>query len=194
MYFRRLARSCQRRGGGTIGQFCEYSEEQRNFWFLLLLALGVGLRLARVEVRVVVAVVVLVLVGLLLLDVALVLQGLPGEEEHRPGHDALADVVPDLEVSGEQGLCILIHLGIGIVRNSGGVEEVEEAVRLDLLRDRPHAPLALVLLLLLHLLHRQVLPLLPVNWTPCTLEDLWALKGEWVILRWFTLHLLTLPL
>ena len=117
MYFRRLARSCQRRGGGTIGQFCEYSEEQvvqqfceysveeqRNFWFLLLLALGVGLRLARVEVRVVVAVVVLVLVGLLLLDVALVLQGLPGEEEHRPGHDALADVVPDLEVSGEQGL------------------------------------------------------------------------------------------
>ena len=117
MYFRRLARSCQRHCGGTIGQFCEYSEEQvvqqfceysveeqRNFWFLLLLALGVGLRLARVEVRVVVAVVVLVLVGLLLLDVALVLQGLPGEEEHRPGHDALADVVPDLEVSGEQGL------------------------------------------------------------------------------------------
>ena len=104
-------------GGGTIGQFCEYSEEQvvqqfceysveeqRNFWFLLLLALGVGLRLARVEVRVVVAVLVLVLVGLLLLDVALVLQGLPGEEEHRPGHDALADVVPDLEVSSEQGL------------------------------------------------------------------------------------------
>ena len=104
MYFRRLVRSCQRQGGGTIGQFCEYSEEQRNFWFLLLLALGVGLRLARVEVRVVVAVLVLVLVGLLLLDVALVLQGLPGEEEHRPGHDALADVVPDLEVSGEQGL------------------------------------------------------------------------------------------
>ena len=69
-------------------------------------------------------------------------------------------------------LCILIHLGIGIVRNSGGVEEVEEAVRLDLLRDRPHAPLALVLLLLLHLLHRQVLPLLPVNWTACALEDL----------------------
>ena len=117
MYFRRLARGCQRHCGGTIGQFCEYSEEQvvqqfceysveeqRNFWFLLLLALGVGLRLARVEVRVVVAVVVLVLVGLLLLDVALVLQGLPGEEEHRPGHDALADVVPDLEVSGEEGL------------------------------------------------------------------------------------------
>ena len=92
-------------GGGTIGQFCEYSvEEQRNFWFLLLLALRIGLRLARVEVRVVVAVLVLVLVGLLLLDVALVLQGLPGEEEHRPGHDALADVVPDLEVSSEQGL------------------------------------------------------------------------------------------
>merc|ERR1719209_37845 len=28
MYFRRLVRSCQRQGGGTIGQFCEYSEEQ----------------------------------------------------------------------------------------------------------------------------------------------------------------------
>merc|ERR1712062_889794 len=177
MYFRRLARSCQRQGGGTIGQFCEYSvEEQRNFWFLLLLALGVGLRLARVEVRVVVAVVVLVLVGLLLLDVALVLQRLPGEEEHRPGNDALADVVPDLEVSSEQGLCILIHLGIGIVRNSGGVEEVEEAVGLDLLGDRPHAALALVLLLLLHLLHRQVLSLLPVNRTASALEDLRALK------------------
>merc|ERR1719220_3253183 len=77
MYFRRLVRRCQRRCGGTIGQFGEYSvEEQRNFWFLLLLALRVGLCLARVEVRVVVAVVVLVLVGLLLLDVALVLQGL----------------------------------------------------------------------------------------------------------------------
>ena len=76
-------------------------------------------------------------------------------------------------------LCILIHLGIGIVRNSGRVEEVEEAVGLDLLGDRPHAALALVLLLLLHLLHRQVLPLLPVDWTACALEDLWTLQ-YWV--------------
>ena len=73
--------------------------------FLLLLALGVRLSFARVKVGVVVAVVVVVvLVRFLLLAVALVLQRLPGEEEQRPGNDALADVVPDLEVSSEQGL------------------------------------------------------------------------------------------
>ena len=54
-------------------------------------------------------------------------------------------------------LCVLIHLSVWIVRNSGRIKEVEEAVGLDLLRDRPHAALALVLLLLLHLqVHIQV--------------------------------------
>merc|ERR1719225_2388030 len=80
-------------------------------------------------------------------------------------------------------------LGERIVRNCRRIKEVEEAVGLDLLGDRPHAPLALVLLLLLHLLHRQVLPLLPVNGTASALEDLRALKGERVILWRFTLHL-----
>ena len=56
------------------------------------------------------------------------------------------------------------------------LEEIEEAVGLDLLGDRPHAALALVLLLLLDLLHRQVLPLLPVNRAAGALEDFWALK------------------
>ena len=75
-------------------------------------------------------------------------------------------------------LCVLVHLGIGIVRNCRRIKEVEEAVGLDLLGDRPHAPLALVLLLLLHLLHRQVLPLLPVNGTASALEDLRALQRQ----------------
>ena len=74
-----------------------------------------------------------------------------------------------------QYLCVLIDLSIWVVRNSRRIKEVEEAVGLDLLGDRPHAALALVLLLLLHLLHRQVLPLLPVNGTTGALKDLRAL-------------------
>ena len=78
---------------------------QRSFWFLLLLALGVRLGFARVKVCVVVAVVVvLVLVRFLLLAVALVLQGLPGEEEDGSGDNSLADVVADLEVCSEECL------------------------------------------------------------------------------------------
>merc|ERR1719352_66158 len=178
MYFRRLAENCQRLGGGTR------LANSENTWcggafgfFLLLLALGVRLRFARIEVGVVVAVVVVViLVGLLLLAVALVLQSLAGEEEDGSGDDSLADVVPDLEIGGEECLCVLIDLSIWVVRNSRGIKEVEEAVCLDLLGDRPHAALALVLLLLLHLLHRQVLPLLPVNGATSALKDLRALK------------------
>ena len=78
---------------------------QRSLWFLLLLALGVRLGFARVEVCVVVAVVgVLVLVRFLLLAVALVLQGLPGEEEDGSGDNSLADVVADLKVCSEECL------------------------------------------------------------------------------------------
>merc|ERR1711971_1161633 len=157
MYFRRLAENCQRLGSGTRLANSENTRCGGAFgFFLLLLALGVRLRFAWIEVGVVVAVVVVViLVGLLLLAVALVLQRLAGEEEDGSGDDSLADVVPDLEISSEECLCVLIHLSIWVVGNSRRIKEVEEAVCLDLLGDRPHAALALVLLLLLH---RQVYP------------------------------------
>jgi hypothetical protein len=52
----------------------------------------------------------------------------------------------------------------------------------DLLCDDPDVALALVLLLLLDLLHRQVLPLLPVYGASLALEDLRALKPKGVVL------------
>ncbi len=52
----------------------------------------------------------------------------------------------------------------------------------DLLGDDPDVALALVLLLLLDLLHRQVLPLLPVYGAALALEDLRALKPKGVVL------------
>merc|ERR1711971_1172429 len=172
MYFRRLAENCQRLGSGTRLANSENTRCGGAFgFFLLLLALGVRLRFAWIEVGVVV-----ILVGLLLLAVALVLQRLAGEEEDGSGDDSLADVVPDLEISSEESLCVLIDLSIWVIRNSRRIKEVEEAVCLDLLGDRPNAALALVLLLLLHLLHRQVLPLLPVNGATGALKDLRALK------------------
>ena len=101
MYFIGLA------GGAALAalnsQSCEYWPTRLTP--LLLLALGVCLGFARVKVGVIVTVVIVViLVRFFLLTVALVLQGLAGEEEDGPGHDALPDVVPDLEVRSEQGL------------------------------------------------------------------------------------------
>jgi hypothetical protein len=52
----------------------------------------------------------------------------------------------------------------------------------DLLGDDPDVALALVLLLLLDLLHRQVLPLLPVYGAAFALKDLRALKPKGVVL------------
>ncbi len=52
----------------------------------------------------------------------------------------------------------------------------------DLLGDDPDVALALVLLLLLDLFHRQVLPLLPVYGAAFALEDLRALKPKGVVL------------
>jgi hypothetical protein len=52
----------------------------------------------------------------------------------------------------------------------------------DLLGDDPDVALALVLLLLLNLFHRQVLPLLPVYGAALALEDLRALKPKGVVL------------
>jgi hypothetical protein len=52
----------------------------------------------------------------------------------------------------------------------------------DLLGDDPDVALALVLLLLLDLLHRQVLPLLPVYGAALALEDLRTLKPKGVVL------------
>jgi hypothetical protein len=52
----------------------------------------------------------------------------------------------------------------------------------DLLGDDPDVALALVLLLFLDLLHRQVLPLLPVYGAALALEDLRALKTKGVVL------------
>ena len=75
-------------------------------------------------------------------------------------------------------LSILINLRVGIIRNNGRIEEVEEAVGLDLLGDGSDASLGLVFLLLLHLLHRQVLTLLPVDGAAGAFDDLGSLGSD----------------
>ena len=41
----------------------------------------------------------------------------------------------DLEVDSEDGLSLLVHLRLRVVRHGRGVEKVEEAVRFDLRQD-----------------------------------------------------------
>ena len=105
---------------------------------------------------------------------------LASEKENGSGDNSLPEVVPDLEVLLQQHLHLLVHLGVGVIRKSGGAKEVKEALGPHLLG---HG-LALVLAflhLLFHLLHRDVLSLLPVDLAPLTFEYLGTL---W---QWFQL-------
>ena len=60
-------------------------------------------------------------------------------------------------------LSILINFSVWVVGDNGRIEEVEEAVCLDLFGDGSDAAFGLVLLLLLNLLHSEIFALLPIN-------------------------------
>ena len=132
---------------------------------------------------------------------------LASEKENSSGDNSLPEVVPDLEVLLQQHLHLLVHISVGVIGKSGGTEEVKEALGPHLLG---HG-LALILAflhLLFHLLHRDVLSLLPVDLAPLTfkyLGTLWQwfqllskdlykthLKTERIIFVRFTLHAIVL--
>ena len=60
-------------------------------------------------------------------------------------------------------LSIFINFSVWVVGDNWRIEEVEEAVCLDLFGDGSDAALGLVLLLLLNLLHSEIFALLPIN-------------------------------
>ena len=83
-----------------------------------------------------------------------------------------------MHYNGSPHLCVFIHLSIGVIRDDGGVEEVEEAIRLDLLGHCPNAALGLVLLLLLDGFDCQVLVGLPVDGASLTSNKKWKVSVE----------------
>ena len=60
-------------------------------------------------------------------------------------------------------LSILVDFSVWVVGDNGRIEEVEEAVCLDLFGDGSDTAFGLVLLLLLNLLHSEIFALLPIN-------------------------------
>ena len=75
-------------------------------------------------------------------------------------------------------LGILVNLGVGIIRDNGRVEEIEEAVGLHLLGDGSNAAFGLVFLFLLDLFHCEVLPLLPLHRAAGALDDFRSLGHD----------------
>ena len=60
-------------------------------------------------------------------------------------------------------LSVFINFGVWVVGDNWRIEEVEEAVCLDLFGDSSDTAFGLVLLLLLNLFHSEIFALLPIN-------------------------------
>lgn len=101
-------------------------------------------------------------------------------EQNSAWNDASAQEVPDLEVSGENVLRLLVELRL-VLGNVWWVEEIEERVVRHLLGDGANGTASLMLLLLLDGLHRDVLARLPVDVASAALEDLRPFERERLI-------------
>ncbi len=64
-----------------------------------------------------------------------------GKVKDSPRHDSLTDVVTEFEVCRQQFLRFGVNLGLWVVGDGRGVEEVEKGVVLDRLRDGPDVAL-----------------------------------------------------
>ena len=80
---------------------------RKKIW-LLLFTLWVGAGFLRVEICVVFTsaaiIVIIIFVLLILIIITLLVQSLPSEEEHGPGHNSLSNVVTNLKIYLEQSL------------------------------------------------------------------------------------------
>ena len=73
-------------------------------------------------------------------------------------------------------LGILVNLSVGVVRDNGRVEEIEETVGLHLLGDGSNAAFGLMFLFLLDLFHCEVFPFLPLHCAASAFDDFWSLQ------------------
>jgi hypothetical protein len=139
----------------------------------------VGL-LVLVQVSVAVTLVVILVLVAFAIGAAVVIEHLASKIERSARNDTLADEVTNLEVCSEQVLEILVVIGLISVGigTLGRIEEVEERVLLDLLRDGPPQMRLLVLLNLLDHFLCYVLALLPVDRAAFAGDDLGTLIGE----------------
>ena len=81
------------------------------FWekiWLLLFTLWIGAGFLRVKICVIftsaTVIVIIIFVLFILIIITLLVQSLPGEEEHSPGHNSLPYVVTNLKVNCEERL------------------------------------------------------------------------------------------
>jgi len=141
-----------------------------------------GKSLGVVGIITVLFVVVRLIFALVLVIERLVVVGFTGVVENSAWYDAVSQRLAHFEVGVQQHSGLLVQVGFFFRRVDGRVEEVEEAVGLDLLGDESSAAGRLVFLLLLYQLHRHVLTLLPIDLAALAGDNLRAIVLEGIIL------------
>merc|ERR1719391_1225506 len=106
---------------------------------MLLFTLGVGLSLFGIEICIIftsTSVFIIVIVVLIILIIITVfIKSLTSEEKNSSGNNSLADIMTNLKINCQEGLGVLIHFSIWIIRNNWWVKEIEKTVSLDLFGD-----------------------------------------------------------